>query len=261
MALLAAYKKELANLETQIQRSTPSSNLSVADLLVSRNELRDKRLALEASIAERRKDLGIQENAQLRTMLSSDFLQARLNARALKERIRVKVVSRKFEMERLEKATNSTSGERSLQTHIQSQVQRHQPNIVKLMNRYNTLCMEMERLIGAKKAPPGSLVPKQLVRESLFSLDVDDGIWNDAGLGDDDVPPLWMSDDAVRGGIQSLLAFQRCLEEEECLKVEYGNLRRWMNVEWMQLCEGLIKCRMSLFILHDFIYFNVLTYP
>jgi hypothetical protein len=50
----------------------------------------------------------------------------------------------------------------------------------------------------------------------LFSLDVDDGIWQDIGLdetADTDVPPLWLSDKKVRKGIQGVLLRDRCDEE------------------------------------------------
>ena len=53
-------------------------------------------------------------------------------------------------------------------------------------------------------APPGALSPSPIACEGLFSLDVDDDIWQDVGLEDDHYnsdPPRWLSDDDVRNGI------------------------------------------------------------
>jgi hypothetical protein len=50
----------------------------------------------------------------------------------------------------------------------------------------------------------------------LFALDIDDAIWKDVGLADEDLvnPPLWMCDEDVRRGIKALLELDHCLEEE-----------------------------------------------
>ena len=53
--------------------------------------------------------------------------------------------------------------------------------------------------------------------DKLFSLDVDDDIWQDIGLTETDDstdPPLWLSDENVRMGIRAMLEMDRCQEEE-----------------------------------------------
>lgn len=245
VALKGTYTREINALEKKIAKGSSSSDQSPSELLHRRQETVSKREALEAAIEEKKRNLGIQGQSRLRSLLSNRFLQVRLNARALKQRIRARLISRKFELERFERAAySSSSGEQSLQSHIQSQVQRHQPNITKLVKRYNDLCVEMEGLIESQQAPAGSHAPKQLDRDSLFSMDVDAGIWNDAGLGDDEVVPLWMGDEKVQDGIRHLLVFQRCMEEEERLVVEYWNMVGWLNKEWAAVCQALEKCGM-----------------
>lgn len=245
-----AYTKEIGVLERKIQRGSTSSDTPLSELVQRRDEILSKREQLEVVIGEKKGDLGIQGQSRLRSLLSSRFLQVRLNARALKLRIRAKLVGRKFELERLERATYSTSsGERGLQSHIQSQIQRHEPNITNLVKRYNDLCIEMAQLVQSKQAPRGSLLPKQIDRNGLFSMDIDDKIWDDVGLGDDEEVPLWMGDEKVRMGIQQLLVFQRCMEEEERLEAEYWNMVRWLNTEWQQVCNALDICGMRFYFL------------
>ncbi len=75
--------------------------------------------------------------------------------------------------------------------------------------------------------------------EGLFHLDVDDNIWQDIGLTDEndnssDTPP-WLANDNVREGIRALLDYNRCEEEAERLKQERISLQQWFGEEWIIL--------------------------
>lgn len=66
-------------------------------------------------------------------------------------------------------------------------------------------------------------------------MDVDDAIWQDVGLLDDDEgvePPLWLSDDSVRSGIRAILELDRADEEDIILGKERRSLRAWFAEEW-----------------------------
>jgi len=78
-------------------------------------------------------------------------------------------------------------------------MKRRDPTIIKLTKNYNDLCRKLALLIRQKKAPAGAILPQEIPREGLFKLDVDDDIWQDAGLNDDhySAPPLWLSDERV----------------------------------------------------------------
>ena len=98
----------------------------------------------------------------------------------------------------------------------------------------------MRELIAQRKAPQGATVPEKIEMTGLFALDVDDAIWQDVGLADEDLvdPPLWMCDEDVRRGIKALLELDRCLEEEARLVHERRALQVWFSEEWKIVTEG-----------------------
>jgi hypothetical protein len=66
----------------------------------------------------------------------------------------------------------------------------------------------------------------------LFQLDVDDDIWQDVGLDDENSGPIpkWLGDDGVRQGIKFLLQLDRCEEEERRLIKERRAIQEWDKV-------------------------------
>jgi hypothetical protein len=100
----------------------------------------------------------------------------------------------------------------------------------------------MEDLKTRKKCPRGAVIPRKIDRETLFSLDIDDSIWDSRGLGDDgENPPLWMADDNVIAGIRAWLMLERCNEEEERLISECMSLRSWGSKQWHSVTNALAK--------------------
>lgn len=124
-----------------------------------------------------------------------------------------------------------------MRAHTNSAAKRREPGVVKLAANYNDLCRQISKLITAGRAPPGALSPQIIAREGLFKLDVDDDIWQDVGLEDDDyqdlAPARWLSDDRVRKGIPAMLELDRCGEEEERLGRERCSLQEWFTEEWL----------------------------
>ena len=68
----------------------------------------------------------------------------------------------------------------------------------------------------------------------LYNLDVDDAVWHDRGLHDEDEDdvPAWLEDVNVQKGIKCLLEMDRCKEEEYRLKKERCTLQEWLQEEW-----------------------------
>jgi hypothetical protein len=92
----------------------------------------------------------------------------------------------------------------------------------------------------SRKAPQGATVPEKVEMTRLFALDIDDAIWQDVGLADEDLmdPPIWMCNDDVRRGIKALLEIDCCMEEEAHLVHERRALQVWFSEEWKIVMEG-----------------------
>ncbi|RDB16358.1 hypothetical protein Hypma_002976 [Hypsizygus marmoreus] len=94
-------------------------------------------------------------------------------------------------------------------------------------------------------APSKAVIPSKIEREGLFKLDVDDDIWQDIGLDDDNlngVIPAWLGDENTRKGIKAMLELDRCVEEEQRLAMERCTLQEWLLEEWNSLLAALEIC-------------------
>ncbi|KAL0566324.1 hypothetical protein V5O48_015695, partial [Marasmius crinis-equi] len=98
---------------------------------------------------------------------------------------------------------------------------------------------------GLQQAPTVSLQcrgPRPIPMDTLFSLDVDNKIWQDVGLTDEwdhgDLPP-WLADDKVRAGIRGLLCYDRGREEIARLMQERDAMQDWFAEEWSVLIEAI----------------------
>lgn len=63
---------------------------------------------LEKDRMRKFKSLGVADTAELQNMKQNKYLLARMNALALKQRLRDRLRQRKFEMERMERSYRST---------------------------------------------------------------------------------------------------------------------------------------------------------
>ncbi|EIN03798.1 hypothetical protein PUNSTDRAFT_35641, partial [Punctularia strigosozonata HHB-11173 SS5] len=64
-------------------------------------------------------------------------------------------------------------------------------------------------------------------------LDVDDPIWQDAGLLEDEsASPPWLTNDKVQSGIRAMLESDRCKEELARISRERGIMQNWLREEW-----------------------------
>ena len=121
-------------------------------------------------------------------------------------------------------------------------MKKREPAILKLVNAYNGLCVQLRKLIRDGQAPPGVAAPPDINREGLFDLDVDDEIWQDIGLEDcEGQVPRWLGDEDVRAGIRFLHQLRRCEEEEVRLRDERCGLQEWVQQEWSVLSEARRK--------------------
>ncbi|KAF8194484.1 hypothetical protein K438DRAFT_2129674, partial [Mycena galopus ATCC 62051] len=190
------------------------------------------------ALRQKEEALGIDEHEELEQLVNSEYMRLRMNVRALRLRLRERLRARKFEMDVVERSYQWLLNDSKLHTHTESAVKRHAPTIVKLAVEYNKLRTEIAKIIKNGGAPRGSIARVTIPPKGLWQLDVDDAIFQDVGLdnryGDDgdDNPPLWLSDDNVRKGINAVLQLDQCDEEERCLQRENSALRVWFRQEW-----------------------------
>jgi hypothetical protein len=123
-------------------------------------------------------------------------------------------------------------------------VKRREPTISKVNSEYNKLCDSIAKLIKNRQAPAGAIAPRRIEPKNLWKLDVDDGIWQDIGLDDDEPdtnPPPWLCNDDVRSGIKAMLELDRCDEEDIRLRKERCALQVWFAEEWAILNAAIDK--------------------
>ncbi|KAG6904705.1 hypothetical protein DXG01_007796 [Tephrocybe rancida] len=199
-----------------------------------KTELESVRLRLQdltAKIRDKQSALGVADRARLEKLLNDPFLTARMNALALKQCLRDRLRSRKFELDWLE---CSFCKQVNVDAHTAASVRSCEPAISKVARSYNTLCNTMEQLLKKGKAPRGAICPKLLKLKGIFDLDVDDMIWEDIGLeeGTPAALPPWLADEDVCAGIKALLERDRCLEEQVRLRHKCCSMRIWLSEEW-----------------------------
>ncbi|KAI6004876.1 hypothetical protein EDD15DRAFT_2384749 [Pisolithus albus] len=237
---IMATQKSLENYETRLEELEKDLLHGASDMTslnIQLSECHQKVKSFKQALQKQKATLGVNGLADLATLQSNSYLQLRMHALAIKTRIRDRLRQRKFELERLERSYRQTVSEQRLQNHTETSVKQREPGIVKLCTNYNNMCAQMAALIHQGKAPQGSIAPVLIPRDALFKLDVDDDIWQDAGLEDDTgrFPPAWLADENVRSGIRSLLELRRCEEEERRLLHERRMLMEWFSEEWSRL--------------------------
>ncbi|THU96399.1 hypothetical protein K435DRAFT_819451 [Dendrothele bispora CBS 962.96] len=201
------------------------------------DDLENAKVSLQKAqekLGRHERSLGLQERAQVKRLTKSPFLTKRMNARALKMRLRERLRARKFELDRLERSFRKQRSEQQLNEHTRDSIRRREPGISALATKYNKLCDEMTTLIRQKRAPNFAVAPKKIERDSLFDLDVDEDIWQDVGLDEEDTgpPPLWLCDENVRKGIRAMLELERCEEEMARIRINRKALQEWFVDEW-----------------------------
>lgn len=100
----ASYDESIRQLEGQLLDG--SGDPQQLDMRLG--ELRTQRAKIIAAIQRKRSALGVNERVQLSQLSRSKFLQLRMNARALKQRLRNRLRQRKFELDRLERSYRQT---------------------------------------------------------------------------------------------------------------------------------------------------------
>ncbi|KAF9230152.1 hypothetical protein BU15DRAFT_83984, partial [Melanogaster broomeanus] len=217
-----------------LTKAMANRNGNPTELTMQLNEAtaRDTKLKNDIRIGKAR--LGVDGQANLTALRTNAYLQARMNARALIQRLRDRLRQRKFELEKLERSYRQNNQRLVSFTVWSNSYQRHPfavyvspyPSLVQITNSEYTPNGACTR---------GATPPNPIARDGLFLLDVDDNIWQDIGLYDEDDsvhPPAWLADEKVREGIRFMLEYDRCVEEQLRLTKERCLLQEYMLEEW-----------------------------
>jgi hypothetical protein len=237
------YKAQIDEIEAMILAGDYSDGTSFDEVQENLEEYKAKLAKLKISIANRKSQLSVDGRLNLSKLMGNVFLKQRMNALALKQRLRDRLRHRKFELENMERAYRNTVNHAKLEAHAKQQVKHKEPAIQTLARKYNTLCKELLEMIKAKKAPRGAVAPFPIDMDGLFKLDIDDDIWQDVGLTDENDEnmeiPAWLGDEYMRKGIKSLLDVDRCTEERRRLISECISMRQWMREEWVIMTSAI----------------------
>ncbi|KAJ7472816.1 hypothetical protein FB451DRAFT_1175525 [Mycena latifolia] len=179
--------------------------------------------------------LGVEDKVALKNLAKSKYFELRMNALAVKTRLQDRLRARKFERDRVERSSRRQQvSEHKLLTHTESAVKRREPQISHLKTDYNKLCDAIAVEIRKGRALARAIAPERIETKALCALDVDDAIWQDAGLQEDEEVevPLWLSSDTVHSSIRAMLELDRANEEDKILAKERQALRAWFAEEW-----------------------------
>jgi hypothetical protein len=106
--VLAHQRKEITKLETMLVNS---ESIDCSEISLQLEDACVHLASLEQGMRRKRAALGIDDQIDLRRLQQDAFLRIRINALALKERIRDRLRQRKFEIEKLERNyRHSTNG-------------------------------------------------------------------------------------------------------------------------------------------------------
>ena len=122
-------------------------------------ECQTKLAKLRKSITNKKSTLSVDGRLNLTKLMGNVFLKERMNALALKQRIRDRLHYRTFELENMECAYRNTVNHAKLEAHTNQQIKRKEPGIQTLARKYNTICQSLMEKIKSKKAPLGAIAP------------------------------------------------------------------------------------------------------
>ena len=127
--------------------------------------------------------------------------------------------------------------DQKLGAHVLQASKTRDPGFRALVRKYNAQRDDMKKIIARQKDGAHRILPAKIEIEGLFKLDVDNEIWQQTGLDDNDglvgdTVPDWMKDEQTCKEICARLLLDCCLEEESRLCQERCNLQKWMLEEW-----------------------------
>ncbi|EJD49274.1 hypothetical protein AURDEDRAFT_59670 [Auricularia subglabra TFB-10046 SS5] len=235
LGLIDDLKQQQKQDRAALRKSQKSSTSDEADIKARLEATQAKIDSTKSRVVELNAMLGTEQCRRLETMRGNEYICARVNARALRAKIRQGIVAHKFERRKLERAYRQQILQAKEHSQTKDLVHRRERTITAQIQKYNELVDKMGALARQGKKPtPRVPLPRKLDSKKIFKLDVDDDIWQeDPGLGPQGETslPRWQTDVDMKRGIRALLEKRRCVEEMERVEAEVRALGMWWGNE------------------------------
>ncbi|KAF9503718.1 hypothetical protein BS47DRAFT_1402133 [Hydnum rufescens UP504] len=216
-------------------------SVPVSDTVASRNEIAEITSALVEQekvvvrLSKQDDDLTVvlklgdpMSYDNLMKMKEHPWFEHQLNMHALKACIIAKACQKNFEMDNLTGAFRSKAVDHNTMEHTSKALKWRYRSVKSLVVDYNK-----------------RLIPPPIDIKGPFNLDVDNDIWQDVGLADDEfegkVPP-WLGDEDVRNGIRLVQELTNCRDELSLCEWELYSLQLWFEEESAALMAALGAC-------------------
>jgi hypothetical protein len=111
---LSIQKKTVDVMEATLEDGLDNYDGDVTEFVVGLEDARAKASRIRETFRRKKRALGVDGRLNLQRLTDNTFLRLRMNARALKKRVRDRLRQRKFELERLERAFRHTSNGKSI---------------------------------------------------------------------------------------------------------------------------------------------------
>jgi len=232
---LHGIEERVKDLEKSIAHDT---TIIMSDAVEELDSLATQEQGLRKSIKKKIDGLSTGDRKDWKRLEGNKFLAMRMNALAVKRRLRERVRMRRFEIDALQRhESKQKKDSHKLTANAKAQINRREPTIKNLLKKYNALALKVgEMQLKRAGVPQGAQAPLpiQIRADELWDLDVDSDIWNDIGLTDEEETdlPLWLADDDMRKAIKNRIESRRCVEEGNRLQKEVLALQSWAREEW-----------------------------
>jgi hypothetical protein len=106
---LSTHESTINVLEAKLESGLESDGVDLVEFTIILDDARAKVLRIRKTLRRKVEALGVDDQLDLRKLTNDQFLRLRMNACALKKRIRDRLRQRKFELGRLERAYRVSS--------------------------------------------------------------------------------------------------------------------------------------------------------
>src|SRR5258708_14394881 len=137
------------------------------------------------------------------------------NLHVLKDQLHCKLQAQKAELGRLDHQHGQQEVDQSLCSQIEKAVKKWSTSINSMLQKYNEKLRSLVSLRGKGGILLDKWLPPELKKDGIYSLDVDQDIWQDYDLSDFDEVPKRIIDHTVKNGIPLAETIQSCCSEKK----------------------------------------------